>query len=633
MNEPSWRDRAVPHRAATLLGQHVGGDDAGGDGVLEVVAHVGDAVGPRHDLALRRLRRRPAPGVVADPVERLGAEVQRRQRDVGAPHRVVVAAGDVRRQGVLAGVATGAVAAVVAEGDGLGEGDVEAERPGDRRGHLGDLEGVREARALVVVGEHEHLGLAGEAAERRGVQDAVAIALEARPPLVGLLGAVAVTGADGTRRARREQLVLELLAGDPPDRSRRPRPASRRGRGGRRRPCGGAVHGRRPAVGPLLHRLRAGSFARRRARSAARRHPCRRGYGGGVTASPWTHADRRVRPPAGRARCRGWRAGRRRRRGRARRRGRRPRRAGRRPRSGPPPGSPTPRRAPDRPRSPRRTPAGRRPARRHRAAAGRRGTAARPTSGRAPARPRRRPGRRRRRPLRVAQPGPGDVGVDEVGIEVERPVEVGERGVLVAALEQGVGEVEVRLRVRRAEPDRRHVVVDRRVDVAEAAVDRRPLEVVLGVVRVGPQEQLVLGEGGLGRPDPGQQQRPVVAQHRAVQRLLVGPELGVEAVEPGGHQAQRLGDVAEVHLDEGQAVLVERQVEAAPLGVGKQRRDGDRRVDVRLRPAVVETGVVVEAGEEHRPPVARLQVDRRQRRRGARPRRRGRRPRRAGRAP
>ena len=65
---PVW-PRCVDHRrdegaelvAAALAapvahdgGQRVGRDDAGGDGVLEVVADVGDAVGPADDLALRR---------------------------------------------------------------------------------------------------------------------------------------------------------------------------------------------------------------------------------------------------------------------------------------------------------------------------------------------------------------------------------------------------------------------------------------------------------------------------------------------------------------------------------------------------------------------------------------------------
>ena len=89
------------------------------------------------------------------------------------------------RERVFAGVAAGTVAAVVAERDGLGERHVEAERTGDRRGDLGDLERVGEAGALVVVGEHEHLCLAGQAAERAGVQDAVAVAFEAGAPRIG----------------------------------------------------------------------------------------------------------------------------------------------------------------------------------------------------------------------------------------------------------------------------------------------------------------------------------------------------------------------------------------------------------------------------------------------------------------
>ena len=79
----------------------------------------------------------------------------------------------------------GAVPAVVAEGDGLGEGHVEADGPGDGRGHLGHLQGMGEAGALVVVGEHEDLGLAGQASERRGVQDAVTVAFEAGAQRIG----------------------------------------------------------------------------------------------------------------------------------------------------------------------------------------------------------------------------------------------------------------------------------------------------------------------------------------------------------------------------------------------------------------------------------------------------------------
>ncbi len=185
-------------------GKHLGAQDAGGDGVLEVVTDVGDPVGPRHDLTLRCLRRRQAPRMVTDPVERLAAQVERLQRDVGAPRGMVEPAVEVGRQGVLAGVPARSVPAVVPDGDRLGEWRVESQCLGDRSGHLGDLERVGHAGALVIVGEHEHLGLAGEPPERRIVQDAIAIALEARPERVGLLGDRSVPGSAGSGGSRGE---------------------------------------------------------------------------------------------------------------------------------------------------------------------------------------------------------------------------------------------------------------------------------------------------------------------------------------------------------------------------------------------------------------------------------------------
>ena len=177
------------------------------------------------------------------------------QRDVGTPHRVVVAAVDVRDEGIFAGVAARTVAAVVAEGDRLGERDVEAERPGDRRGHLGDLERVRQTGALVIVGEHEHLGLAGQPPERAGVQDAVAVALEAGSPRIGLL-------VDRRDRRRRGPGWPAAPASSSSSSSRchavdqlRPSPCpptSRRGRSARRAPAV-AGHRRCPALCALAH--------------------------------------------------------------------------------------------------------------------------------------------------------------------------------------------------------------------------------------------------------------------------------------------------------------------------------------------------------------------------------------------
>ena len=186
--------------------EHFDPEDAGGDRVFEVVTHVGDAVGPRDDLAFGGLWRREAPRMMADAIEGFAAQVQWLQGDVGAPRRVVEPTVEVGRQRVLAGVSAGPVTAVVADGDRLGEGHVEAKGLGDRPGDLGDLEGMGETGALVIVGEHEHLGLAGEPPERRVVQDAIAIPLEAGAERIGLLrdhalaGAARLCGAHGEDR-------------------------------------------------------------------------------------------------------------------------------------------------------------------------------------------------------------------------------------------------------------------------------------------------------------------------------------------------------------------------------------------------------------------------------------------------
>ena len=64
----------------------------------------------------------------------------------------------------------------------------------------------------MVVREHEDLGLAREAPKRGGVQDAVAVSLEAGAPGVWLLGDLPCTGADGDGGSRDEPSALSVLA-------------------------------------------------------------------------------------------------------------------------------------------------------------------------------------------------------------------------------------------------------------------------------------------------------------------------------------------------------------------------------------------------------------------------------------
>ena len=95
---------------------------------------------------------------------------------------VIEAAGHQAAEHALAGVAERRVAEVVAERDRLGQLLVQAQHLGDRARDLRDFERVRQPRAVMIAGRREeHLRLVLQAAERLGVDDAVAIALERRP--------------------------------------------------------------------------------------------------------------------------------------------------------------------------------------------------------------------------------------------------------------------------------------------------------------------------------------------------------------------------------------------------------------------------------------------------------------------
>ena len=214
---------AAAHDVGDLVGEVVGGEDPGAHRVGEVVRDVRDPVGPGDHLALGRGRRGPAPRVVADPVERLDAQVERRQRDVGAVHGVVVPAGHVGREGLLRRVAGRAVAAVVRERDRLGERHVQAGDPGDPGGDLRDLHRVREAGAEVIVfGGDEHLALPREPAPRTRVLDAIEVALEAEAVRIGLLGPGARARAD--RHGSRPGRATASSACSRSSRRRTPRP-------------------------------------------------------------------------------------------------------------------------------------------------------------------------------------------------------------------------------------------------------------------------------------------------------------------------------------------------------------------------------------------------------------------------
>ena len=187
-------------------------DDARVDGVFEVVGAVRDAVGPTHQLALDGRRCWPRPGVVADPVEGLLAQIQARQHHIRTPGAVVVATLDEQIERVLARVPAGPVAAVVAERDGVDQRNVDADSPRHGDGTLCYLERVCESRALVIRRVHHHLRLPREPAEGRRMHDPVAVALETGAERVGFFWPCTVARPFSEGGVGVERAALHVLA-------------------------------------------------------------------------------------------------------------------------------------------------------------------------------------------------------------------------------------------------------------------------------------------------------------------------------------------------------------------------------------------------------------------------------------
>ena len=93
------------------------------------------------------------------------------------------------------------------------------------------------------------------------------------------------------------------------------------------------------------------------------------------------------------------------------------------------------------------------------------------------------------------------------------------------------------------------------------------------------------------------------------QRVLPRGQIGVQPGQALLDQAQRGDRVAQVDLDQGQAVVVEDRVERLFLRFGQQRGDADGLVDPGLGLGVIATVGVMMAGIQHGGRVGSLHVD------------------------
>ena len=145
----------LPQQPGHAPGQIALVQDAGPDGVIDVVVDIGDAVGKVDDAPFFGLGPLAA-AVAQDPVPHLKGQVQPGAavfQPVHHPQALLVVAepcGERLVQRPLPCVAKGGVPQVVSQGDGLGQVFVEPQAPGDGAGDLGDLQRVGQTGAVVV---------------------------------------------------------------------------------------------------------------------------------------------------------------------------------------------------------------------------------------------------------------------------------------------------------------------------------------------------------------------------------------------------------------------------------------------------------------------------------------------------
>jgi hypothetical protein len=140
---------------------------------------------------------------------------------------MVVSGWDEKVEGVLAGVPTRPVTAVMAESDGLNQGHIDAHAAGDRGRYLSHLEGVGQPSALMIGRKDDDLGLARKPPKCRGVHNPIPVALEAGALIVRLFCDGAIPSSVGKSRARSQRGTLLLLPQLPIHNGPRPRSGPR----------------------------------------------------------------------------------------------------------------------------------------------------------------------------------------------------------------------------------------------------------------------------------------------------------------------------------------------------------------------------------------------------------------------
>ena len=207
------------------VSQHVGKssrdvllpEDLTADGVVDIMVDIGHLIGKPHHIALQRGRMARGP-VIHDAVPDLPGQVQPLPvllQNLDNPHALPVMGKSSRRkliQDPLPRMAEGRVSDVMSQGNGLGQGLVQPEAPGNGSGNLCHLQRVgKPGPVMVPFRGQKNLRLVLHPPKCLAVQDSVPVPLVYGAHVAGLLLPVTAARVHTECRIGTQILLLPLF--------------------------------------------------------------------------------------------------------------------------------------------------------------------------------------------------------------------------------------------------------------------------------------------------------------------------------------------------------------------------------------------------------------------------------------
>ena len=204
----------LTQHAKAVPGQLEGLENAGPKRVIQIMVQVGDPIRAADAFALQRFRK-AGPGMTENAVADLCGQIQTMTVPLQAVHHaqalLVVTEAILQEmiQRPFSDMAERGVPEIMPQGDGLCQILVQAQGTGQRPRHLGHLEGMGQAGAIVIpLGREKDLGFKLQAAKGLAVNDPVPVPLIHRAQIAGGEGGLPARGLRGVGGVGGEEQVF-----------------------------------------------------------------------------------------------------------------------------------------------------------------------------------------------------------------------------------------------------------------------------------------------------------------------------------------------------------------------------------------------------------------------------------------